>query len=168
VGQAGAGNHHGQVNDGTRRSGQIKPESRRATGAEPGGPPPRSTATTLTDRGGGALVFAVRTVLPRRGRALAERGIEVDHVSIYRWVQRFTPLLIDAARPCRHSCGDRWFVDETYVKVSGRWICLYRAIDQFGQVSDVLVGEKWDLVATRRFFTRALEHGPHLSEVTTD
>jgi hypothetical protein len=44
---------------------------------------------------------------------LAERGIEVDHVSVYRWVQRFTPLLIDAARPCRHATGDRWFVDET-------------------------------------------------------
>jgi hypothetical protein len=51
---------------------------------------------------------------------LAERGIEVDHVTIYRWVQRFTPLLIDAARPCRHISGDRWFIDETYVKVSGR------------------------------------------------
>lgn len=47
---------------------------------------------------------------------LAERGIEVDHVTLYRWVQRFTPLLIDAARPCRHAVGDRWFVDETYVK----------------------------------------------------
>ena len=44
---------------------------------------------------------------------LAERGITVDHVSVYRWVQRFTPLLIDAARPCRHAPGDRWFVDET-------------------------------------------------------
>jgi transposase-like protein len=44
---------------------------------------------------------------------LAERGIEVDHVTIYRWVQRFIPLLIDAARPCRYSPGDRWFVDET-------------------------------------------------------
>src|SRR5918997_4551834 len=43
---------------------------------------------------------------------LAERGITVDHVTIYRWVQRFTPLLIDAARPCRHTPGDRWFVDE--------------------------------------------------------
>ena len=50
---------------------------------------------------------------------LAERGITVDHVSVYRWVQRFTPLLIEAARPCRHTCGDRWFVDETYVKVRG-------------------------------------------------
>jgi len=44
---------------------------------------------------------------------LAERGIEVDHVTVYRWVQRFTPLFAEAARPCRHATGDRWFVDET-------------------------------------------------------
>jgi transposase, IS6 family len=99
---------------------------------------------------------------------LAERGVRVDHVTVYRWVQRFTPLLIDAARPCRHCPGDRWLVDETYVKVAGRWVYLYRAIDQFGQVIDVLVSQKRDLAATRRFFTRALEHGPRPSEVTTD
>jgi DDE domain len=69
----------------------------------------------------------------------AERGVEVDHVTIYRWVLRFTPLLADAARPCRHLVGDRWFVDETYVKVAGRWRDVYRAIDQFGQVIDVFV-----------------------------
>ena len=45
---------------------------------------------------------------------LAERGVQVDHVTIYRWVQRFTPLLMDAARPCRHAPGDRWFVDERH------------------------------------------------------
>jgi transposase, IS6 family len=99
---------------------------------------------------------------------LAERGIEVDHVTVYRWVQRFTPLLVDAARPCRHVPGDRWFADETYVKVAGRWVYLYRAIDQYGQVIDVLVSEKRDLAATRRFFARALDHGTHPSEVTTD
>jgi transposase, IS6 family len=99
---------------------------------------------------------------------LVERGVQVDHVSIYRWVQRFTPLLIDAARPRRHATGDRWFVDETYVKVAGQWVYLYRAIDQFGQVIDVLVSQKRDLAATRRFFTHALEHGPRLSEVSTD
>jgi transposase, IS6 family len=99
---------------------------------------------------------------------LAERGIAVDHVSVYRWVQRFTPLLIDAARPCRHGLGDRWFVDETYVKVAGRWVYLYRAIDQYGQVIDVLVSQKRDMAATRRFFTRALEHGPSPTEVITD
>jgi IS6 family transposase len=56
---------------------------------------------------------------------LAERGIDVDHTTVYRWVQRFTPLLAEAARPCRHAVGDRWQVDETYVKVAGRWaLCL--------------------------------------------
>jgi transposase-like protein len=99
---------------------------------------------------------------------LVERGITVDHVTLYRWVQRFTPLLIDAARPRRHAPGDRWFVDETYVKVAGRWVYLYRAIDQYGQVIDVLVTEKRDLAATRRFFTRALEHSPRPTEVSTD
>src|SRR5436309_450530 len=99
---------------------------------------------------------------------LAERGIAVDHVTVYRWVQRFTPLLIDAAGPCRHAPGDRWFVDETYAKVAGRWVYLYRAIDQFGQVIDVLVSEKRDLAATRRFLTRALQHGSSPIEVTTD
>jgi transposase, IS6 family len=79
---------------------------------------------------------------------LAERSIIVDHVTIYRWVQRFTPLLIDAARPCWHAAGDRWFVDETYVKVAGRWVYLYRAIDQYGQVIDVLESEQRDLAAT--------------------
>ncbi len=58
---------------------------------------------------------------------LAERGIEVDHVTVYRWVQRFTPLFADAARFPRHSPGDRWFVDETYVKVNGIWRYVYRA-----------------------------------------
>jgi len=52
---------------------------------------------------------------------LAERGIVVDHVTVCRWVQRFTCLLIDAARPCRHLAGDRRFVDETYVRVCGVW-----------------------------------------------
>jgi IS6 family transposase len=99
---------------------------------------------------------------------LAERGVRVDHVTVYRWVQRFTPLLIDAARPCRHAPGDRWFVDETYVKVAGWWVYLYRAIDQFGQVIAVLVPDKRDLAATRRFSTRALEHSPRPAKVSTD
>ncbi len=99
---------------------------------------------------------------------LAERGIEIDHVTVYRWVQRFTPLFADAARPCRHAAGDRWFVDETYLRVAGRWRYLYRAVDQFGQVIDVLLTERRDTAAARRFFTRALAHGPPPVEVTTD
>ena len=77
---------------------------------------------------------------------LAERGIEVDHVTLYRWVQRFTPLLVEAARPGRHAVGDRWFVDETYVKVAGVWRYVYRAVDQTGQFIDVFVSKKRDTV----------------------
>jgi transposase-like protein len=100
---------------------------------------------------------------------LAERGIAVDHVTVYRWVQRFTPLLADAARFARHAPGGRWFVDETYVKVNGVWRYVYRAIDQHGQVIDVLLTARRDAAAARSFFTRALrmlKMAP--SEVVTD
>jgi transposase-like protein len=99
---------------------------------------------------------------------LVERGIEVDHVTVYRWVQRFTPLLVDAARPCRHAVGDRWFVDETYVKVAGRWRYVYRAIDQHGQIVDVYVSARRDTQAARRFFVTALRAHLEPTAVITD
>jgi IS6 family transposase len=80
---------------------------------------------------------------------LAERGIEVDGVTLFQWVQRFTPQLIEAARPWRRAVGDRWFVDGTYVKVPGRWRYVYRAVDQEGRVVDVYVSPHCDLAATR-------------------
>jgi transposase, IS6 family len=66
---------------------------------------------------------------------LSENGIEVDHVTVYRWVQRFTPLLAEAARPGRHSVGDCWQVDETYVKVGGRWRYVSRTADPHARAS---------------------------------
>ncbi|MEU7803933.1 IS6 family transposase [Micromonospora arborensis] len=100
---------------------------------------------------------------------LVERGVEVDHVAVYRWVRRFTPLLTDAARFARHSPGDRWLVDETYVKVNGVWRYVHRAVDQHGQVIDVLVSARRDADAARRFFHRALSTLKVTpSEVVTD
>jgi transposase-like protein len=87
---------------------------------------------------------------------------------VYRWVLRFIPLFAEAARPLRLACGDRWFVDETYVKVAGRWRYLYRAVDQYGQVIDVMLFEQRDTSAARRFFVGALLYGPAPVEVTTD
>ena len=98
---------------------------------------------------------------------LAEQGIHVGHVTVYRWVQTFTTEFIGAARPCRHVPGDRWF-DQTYVKVAGRWTYLYRAVDQHGQVIDVRLSTRRDRVAARVFFTRALRLGVTPAEVTTD
>lgn len=99
---------------------------------------------------------------------LVERGIEVDHVTIHRWVQCFTPLLIDAARPRRSTIGGRWFVDETYVKVAGTWRYVYRAVDQHGQIIDVFVSDRRNLPSARTFFGRALDAHAEPDEVVTD
>jgi transposase, IS6 family len=93
----------------------------------------------------------------------------VDHVTVHRWVQRFARLLADAARFGRHRVGDRWHVDETYVKVAGRWVYLYRAVDQFGQVIDVYASTRGDGEVPRRFFQEArTSTGVAPVEVVTD
>ncbi len=121
-----------------------------------------------------AILLAVRWYL-RYGLSyrdleelLAERGIDVDHVTVYRWVQRFTPLLIDAARPCRHKIGDRWFVDATYVKVNGVWRYVYRAVDQHGQAIDILVSKRRDIASASRSITASLLAHRTPVEVITD
>jgi transposase-like protein len=136
--------------------------------------PPRSTFAGFRFPAD-VIVLAVRWYL-RFGLSyrdveelLSERGVEVDHVTVYRWVLRFTPLLADAARPCRHAVGDRWQVDETYVKVAGQWRYVYRTIDQFSQVIDVFVSRQRDAKAARRFFQRAIGSTKVTpAEVTTD
>ena len=75
--------------------------------------------------------------------------------------------MIEAGRPCRHAAGSRWFVDETYLKVAGRWRSLYRAVDQHGQAIDVHVSARRD-AAARRFFTAALASRPEPAEVVSD
>jgi transposase-like protein len=124
--------------------------------------PPRSTFAGFRFPSD-VIVLAVRWYL-RFGLSyrdleelLAERGIQADHVPIYRWVLRFTPLLADAARPCRHRVRDCWQVDETYVKVAGQWRYVYRAIDQFGQVIDVFISSRRDSQAAHRFFERVID-----------
>jgi transposase-like protein len=87
---------------------------------------------------------------------LAERGVEVDHVTVFRWGPAVHATAGRRGRFCRHSPGDRWFADETYVKVNGGWRYVYRAVDQYGQVIDVLVSARRDGEAARRFFQRAL------------
>jgi transposase-like protein len=77
-------------------------------------------------------------------------------------------LLVDAARPCRHAVSDRWFVDETYVKVAGVWRYVYRAVDDRGQVIDVYVAARRDIAAARRFFTTAITAHGTPAEIVTD
>ena len=92
----------------------------------------------------------------------------MDHVTLFRWVQRFTPELIDAARPRRHATRDRWFVDKTYVKVNGVWRYVYRAIDQNGQVIDLFVSKHRDIASARKFLATSLLAHRIPTEVITD
>jgi len=87
---------------------------------------------------------------------LAERGVHVDASTIFDWVQRFTPLYKEMARPHRHRVGTRWAVDETYIRLAGRWVYAYRAIDEHGQVIDVYLSETRDTAAATAFFVQAI------------
>jgi transposase-like protein len=91
---------------------------------------------------------------------LAERGVKVDHVTVYRWVQRFALEFAEAARARQHVVGDRWHVDETYVKVGGTWRYLFRATDQFGRGIDMFLSPRRNREAARRFFARAIDRTP--------
>jgi transposase, IS6 family len=75
---------------------------------------------------------------------------------------------VEAARPCRHAVGGHWFVDETYVKVSGSWRYVYRAVDQHGQVIDVFLSKRRDLKAATSFFVAAIDSHGEPAEITTD
>ena len=87
---------------------------------------------------------------------LAERGVTVDPSTIYDWVQAFTPRFVDAARQHRSPVGTRWRVDETLLKIGGRWRYLFRCIDERGQIVDVHLSDHRDAAATRTFFARAI------------
>ncbi|SUY92938.1 Uncharacterised protein [Buttiauxella agrestis] len=76
---------------------------------------------------------------------MAERGILVDHSTLYRWVIRLVPLLDKAFRRRKHPVGRRWRMDETYIKVKGQWKYLYRAVDSNGQTIDFLKLPKGEL-----------------------
>jgi transposase-like protein len=91
---------------------------------------------------------------------MAERGIALAHTTILRWVQRYVPEF--EKRWHRHALpvGDSWRVDETYIKVRGQWVYLYRAVDRQGRTVDFLLSKRRDIAAAKRFFSRAIkQHG---------
>jgi len=91
---------------------------------------------------------------------MAERGIAVDHATIHRWTVRYAPLLLERFNFNKRAVTGRWHVDETYIKVRGRWMYLYRAIDSNGDTVEFWFSERRNLTAAKRFLSRALKrHG---------
>ena len=89
-------------------------------------------------------------------RMLADRGVAVDHTTLYRWIQAYAPEMDKRLRPHLRMTTGSWRVDETYVKVKGHWMYLYRAVDGRGHTIDFLLSAKRDAAAARRFFRKAL------------
>ncbi|WP_201377606.1 IS6 family transposase [Ktedonobacter sp. SOSP1-85] len=118
------------------------------------------------------VVWRLRYKLSLRDVAemFLERGWTFTHEAVRDWEARFTPLLTDQLRRKRHGqAGTSWYVDETYIKVHGKWCYLYRAIDHEGNLVDSRLSEKRDMEAAKRFFQQAVEICGHAPEqVTTD
>jgi transposase-like protein len=91
---------------------------------------------------------------------MAERGIALAHTAILRWVQRYVPEFEKRWSRYALPVGDSWRVDETYLKVKGQWVYLYRAVDKAGRTVDFLLSKRRDITAAKRFFSRATgQHG---------
>jgi transposase-like protein len=91
---------------------------------------------------------------------LQDRGVDVAHTTLFRWVQAYAPAIEKRIRPHLRTSNGSWRVDETYVRVKGRWMYLYRAVDSHGQTIDFLLSAKRDADAAKRFFRKALGQ-PH-------
>jgi transposase-like protein len=90
----------------------------------------------------------------------SDRGIQVDHTTLFRWIQAYAPELEKRVRPHLRMTNGSWKVDETYVRMKGKWVYLYRAVDASGQTIDFLLSPKRDAAAAKRFFRKALKQ-PH-------
>jgi len=90
---------------------------------------------------------------------MAARGLSVDHVTIWRWVQRYAPILNQRIRREMRHPNRSWRVDETYVKVAGNWAYLYRAVDSGGETIEFMLSPKRDLIAAKLFLPGTLVAG---------
>ena len=99
---------------------------------------------------------------------LEERGVEVDHSTLNRWVLKYIPLLDQQFRARKRPVGSSWRMDETYVKVRGAWKYLYRAVDKTGATVDFLLTAKRDCKAALRFLRKAIKCNGTPGKITID
>lgn len=99
----------------------------------------------------------------------AERGIIADHSTLNRWVIRYAPLLEDVFRKTqKRKVSGSWRMDETYIKVKGSWVYLYRAVDKTGATIDFMLSENRDTAAAKAFLDKAIGANGFPESVTID
>ena len=99
---------------------------------------------------------------------MEERGVEVDHSTLNRWVVKYVPVVDQQFRAGKRPVGSSWRLDETYVKVKGNWKYLYRAVDKAGDTVDFLLTAKRDRKAALRFLRKAIGHHGVPEKITID
>ena len=99
---------------------------------------------------------------------MAERGVIVVHTTVMRWVQRYVPVFEKQWMKYARPIGSSWRVDETYIRVKGKWTYLYRAVDKQGRTVDFLLSEKRDKAAAKRFFMKAIGNNEAPQKITLD
>src|SRR4030095_9477084 len=99
---------------------------------------------------------------------MAERNVDVAHTTILRWVQRYVPEFAKRWQRFARSVGTSWRVDETSIKLKGKWVYLYRGVDKEGQTIDFFLSEHRDIVAAKRFLQEAIEKRGVPQKITLD
>ncbi|MBU3032373.1 IS6 family transposase [Paracoccus marinaquae] len=117
-----------------------------------------------------AVFFYVRYAVSYRDleEIMAERGVDVDHATLNRWVVKYAPLVAAEAQKRKSPTWRSWRMDETYIKVKGQWCYLYRAIDKHGQTLDFMLSERRDEAAATAFFARTIKGNGWPDKVVID
>ena len=117
-----------------------------------------------------AVFFCLRDAVSYRDleEILAERGVTIDHATLNRWMVKFSPQIAARAQAGKRATAKSWRMDETCIKVKGKWTYLYRAVDRDGQTLDFMLSERRDLAAARRFFRRMITTNGQPDRVVID
>jgi putative transposase len=117
-----------------------------------------------------AVYFYVRYAVSYRDleEIMAERGVPVDHATLNRWVVKYSPLIAAQAHRRKSAASSSWRMDETYIKVKGRWTYLYRAFDKHGKTLDFMLSERRDEAAASAFFARTIKNNGWPDKVVID
>ena len=117
-----------------------------------------------------AVFFYVRYAVSYRDleEIMEERGVNVDRATLNRWVVKYSPEIAKAAQIKKCPTGQSWRMDETYIKVKGKWTYYYRAIDKFGKTLDFMLSEHRDEAAATAFFARAIGNNGFPDKVVID
>ena len=99
---------------------------------------------------------------------MAERGVNVDHSTVQRWVEKYTPFLESELRKRTKPVGLSWRMDETYIRVKGEWCYLYRAVDKESNTIDFLLTKKRDKKAAKKFFIKAITNNCRPTKINID